>query len=92
MKTLAAFQEVYSDWIGSGASVPEIQPEGYPFQAERDADSPTRHRMNLLCSTACQADTLVEWGHKAEARRPLLDAALLEPRAHFIQDRIESLR
>lgn len=91
MTTVAPFQENYIEWISSVTPVPEIEPEGYPFQPERDAGDLPRHRMNLLLATAGHADALIAGGHLAEAKLRLLEAAMLEPRADFIQDRIKAL-
>lgn len=91
MKTFAPFQENYIDWISSEGPGPEIQPEGYPFQPERDGSDLTRQRMNLLFATAHRADDLIASGHTAEAKRLLFEAAMLEPRADFIHDRLTLL-
>jgi len=56
-----------------------------------DASNLTRHRMILLCATDGQAAALMSRGHIAEAKRLLLEAAMLEPRADFIQERIKLL-
>ena len=90
MSAFAPFQENYIDWFSSEGPTPEIQPEGYPFQAERDSSNLTRHRMNLLFATDSHADALIAGGHTAEAKRLLLEAAMLEPGADFIRDRIET--
>jgi hypothetical protein len=47
--------------------------------------------MNLLFATASRADALVADGCVAEARRLLLEAVMLEPRADFIRERIAAL-
>lgn len=91
MSTVAPFQQSYIEWIGSEAPAPELEPEGYPFQAERDAGNLTRHRMNLLIATCFHADALIAVGHIAEAKRRLIEAAMLEPRAGFIRDRLARL-
>ena len=91
MTSFAPFQEVHLDWINSEASALEIQPEGYPFQAERDGGALIRHRMNLIFACCGQADELMARGHTAEAKRLLLEAALLEPQVDFIQERIKML-
>jgi hypothetical protein len=92
MNSFAPFQEVHVDWISSGAPVPEIQTEGYPFQAERDDGVPTRHRMNLIFALCGQADTLTAKGFVTEAKRLLIEASLLEPRAEFVQERLKAVR
>ena len=91
MNTFAPSQETYLDWISSESPMPEIQPGDYPFQAERDASTLTRHRMNLIFACCGQADELIARGHTTEAKRLLLEAALLEPQADFIRDRIRML-
>lgn len=47
--------------------------------------------MNLIFATCAWADALTEHGHAAEAKRLLYEAALLEPEAGFVRDRIEAL-
>ena len=91
MTSFAPFQENYIDWASSETPAPEVQPEGYPFQPERETGNLTRHRMNLLFATAYQADALIASGHAGEAKRLLLEAAMLEPRADFIQERLMML-
>jgi tetratricopeptide (TPR) repeat protein len=88
MSNFAPFQENYLDWVSSETPAPEIQPGGYPFQPERESGDVTRHRMNLLFATAAHADALVARGNLGEAKRLLIEAAMLEPRADFIQERI----
>jgi len=90
MEAYAPFQDIIFDWVGSDAPVPEIQPEGYPFKFDADASSLPRHKMNLLFATCGQADALVESGNIAEAKRLLLEAAMLEPEAGFIRNRIQA--
>ena len=92
MTTFAPFQEVHVDWISSRAPVPEVQPEGYPFEAERDDGVPTRHRMNLIFALCGQADELTAKGFIAEAKRFLIEASLLEPRAEFVLNRLKLVR
>ena len=48
--------------------------------------------MNLLFATAYYADALITSGHAGQARQLLLEAAMLEPCAEFIQERIKILR
>lgn len=84
-------QETYLDWIRSEASVPGIQPEGYPFQAERDSGALVRHRLNLIFALCGQADDLIERGYLAVAKQLLLEANLLEPKAEFIRDKLSAL-
>lgn len=89
--TFAPFRKVYIDWVKAGAPMPEIQPEGYPFQAERDATALIRHRMNLIFALCGLADELIAKGCTAEAKRLLWEAALLEPQADFIQERLKAM-
>jgi len=88
LSVLAPFQESYIAWIGTAAPAPEIQPEGYPFFPDRDAGSLTRHRLNLIFATCGEADALIAQGQTTGARQMLSEAAILEPRATFIQDRL----
>ena len=91
INTLVPFQETYIDWISAEGPGVEVQPEGYPFQAERDAGSLTRHRMNLIFALCGQAEELAAQGNALEAKRLLWEAALLEPQAEFIQDRLKTM-
>lgn len=91
MAAFAPFQEVYLDWLKSDTPAPALPPEGYPFQAERDASGLTRHRLNLIFSLCGQADDLAARGFSAEAKRLLWEAALLEPQAEFVQERIRDV-
>ena len=91
LSEVAPVKEIYIDWVSSEAPAPEIQPGGYPFKVERDASDLPRHKMNLIFATCGQADALVEKGHTTEAKRLLLEAAMLEPAAGFIRDRIKEL-
>lgn len=89
MEMFAPFIHSHVAWISSEATPPEILPEGYPFQPERDASPLTQHRMNLIFALCNQADALIARGYAAEAKRLLLEATLLEPYAEFIQDRLK---
>ena len=91
LATVAPFQEIYIDWVEHDAPAPEIEPEGYPFRVERDASSLPRHKMNLIFATCGQADALAERGFVAQAKRLLYEAALLEPGASIVWDRIKAL-
>lgn len=91
IKTVAPFQEVYVDWVSHETPTPEIQPASYPFKAEFDASNLLRHRMNLIFATCAQADALIEQGYRSEARRLLAEAALVEPQAGFVLERLKSL-
>jgi hypothetical protein len=65
--------------------------EGYPFKLELDNGCLPRHKMNLIFALCGHADDLLARGFGAEAKRLLLEAALLEPQAEFVQARIEAL-
>lgn len=91
IKAFAPFQEIYLDWVGAESPAPEIQPFGYPFKFELDGGSLPRHKMNLLFATCAQADALIERGYLLEAKRLLCEAALLEPRADMVQERLRTL-
>ena len=91
MKAFAPNQEIYFDWVSHDTPRPEIQPEGYPFRAERDVGSLPRHKMNLIFATCSQADALADRGYISEAKRLLFEAAMLEPEAGFVFDRIKAL-
>lgn len=90
LKTATPFQETYVDWISADAPVPTRLASSYPFKCELDNGCLPRHKMNLLFATVAQADYLAACGNKAEARRLLQEAALLEPQADFIQDRLKA--
>jgi tetratricopeptide (TPR) repeat protein len=90
MQAMAPFQEVYIDWVN--AESPNPAPcEGYPFGLDADGGNLVRHRMNLLFSLCGQADALVGRGYQREARRLLYEAAMLEPNASFIQDKLQGI-
>jgi tetratricopeptide (TPR) repeat protein len=91
MKEFDPFQEVWIDWVGAEAPSPEIQPYGYPFKAEFDGGSLLRHKMNLIFATCGQADALIEKGYNHEANRLLSEAAMLEPNASIVRDRLRGL-
>jgi len=81
----------YMDWVGVDSPAPEIQPEGYPFRVERDSSDLPRHKMNLIFATCARADDLVARGFSVEAKRLLQEAALLEPGASCLQERLKSI-
>lgn len=90
MTAFAPFQGFHISWVNQDTPAPEIPPEGYPFKVDIDGGDLPRHKMNLLFATCGQADALVKNGHDGEARRLLLEAALLEPAADFIQERLSA--
>jgi hypothetical protein len=93
LSEVAPVKEIYINWVSSEAPAPEIEPGagGYPFKVERDASDLPRHKMNLLFATCGQADALLGMGRTAEAKQLLLEAAVLEPEAGFVRDRIAAL-
>lgn len=91
MKTFAPFQAAHVDWVSINAPPLEINADGYPFRVERDAGALPRHRMNLIFALCGQADALIAQGRNAEAKRFLIEAALLEPQAEFIGNRLDSI-
>jgi len=88
---LIPFHEVYIDWVKRESPVAETQPEGYPFKVELGGGSLLRHRMNLIFATCGQADALADKGYVFEARRLLAEAAVLEPNASFVSERLRVL-
>jgi hypothetical protein len=90
VRQIAPLQESYFCWVSNETPAPQIQ-EGYPFRAERDGSNYLRHKMNLLFALCGQADAFIAKGFIAEARRLLSEAAMLEPNADFIQERIKVL-
>lgn len=91
MKAVAPFEEVYLDWVTHESATPEIPPSGYPFKAEFDGGPLVRHKTNLIFATCAQADALVERGYRLEARRLLAEAAMVEPEAAIIMERLKAL-
>jgi len=79
------------DLVEQNAPSPEKQLFGYPFFAEFDSGSLVRHKMNLMFATCSRADELIKQGYVQEAKRLLREAAMIEPEADFIRERIESL-
>jgi hypothetical protein len=47
--------------------------------------------MNLIFATCGQADALIKRGYLSEAKRLLSEAAMLEPAASFVQERLAAL-
>lgn len=91
LKNFIPFQEPYLDWIDAEAPAPQMPAEGYPFRLVVDNNSLPRHKMNLLFALVAQADALCSRGSQAEARRLLQEAAMLEPRAEFVQQKLTVL-
>jgi tetratricopeptide (TPR) repeat protein len=91
LKAIIPYEEIYIDWVPPEKPLSEPG-EGYPFRWERDSDlGYLRHKMNLLFAIAGQADALAATGSPGEARALLYEAAMLEPNADFIQERIKAL-
>ena len=91
LKNFIPFQESYLDWFSADAPVPQMPAEGYPFRLVVDSNNLPRHKMNLLFALCGQADELLARGFAAEARRLLQEAAMLEPQADFIQERLKAM-
>jgi tetratricopeptide (TPR) repeat protein len=92
LKTVTPFREAYIDWVHADAPAPapSTPAEGFPFNYKVTGCLP-RHKMNLLFATVALADYLSGCGNKAEAQRFIQEAALLEPHADFVQDRLKSM-
>lgn len=88
--TSVPFGEVYLDWVVNEARGPEPE-RVYPFKAELDGGSLQRHKMNLICATCSRADALMERGYRQEAKRLLSEAAMIEPGAWLIRERLQAL-
>jgi len=69
----------------------EIELQGYPFFPEFDGGSLPRHRMNLIFATCSHADALMHEGYLNEAKRLLTEAAVIEPNAEIVQERLRLL-
>jgi tetratricopeptide (TPR) repeat protein len=91
LKELSPFQDTYLDWVSHGSPGPTPPPEAYPFRLELDGSGLPRHKLNLIFATCARADLLVEKGSTAEAKRLLTEAAILEPSAAIISDRLLAL-
>ncbi len=91
MHAIVPFQDVYIDWISHEAPNAEMPPEGYPFKAEFDASCLLRHKLNLIFATCAQADVFIAKGYKPEAKRLLAEAAILEPAADIVWEKLNSL-
>jgi hypothetical protein len=91
MTEFAPFQEVYMDWVKTDEPAPELSPTEYPFQPELDGGPLVRHKMNLIFATCGHADALVARGYILEAKRVLNEAAMIEPQAACIQERLKFL-
>lgn len=89
LKTIAPFEEVYLEWIGRDSLKPQPCPDGYPFRAESDGGSLVRHKMNLIFATCWQADALLARGYQPEAKRLLWEAAMIEPQAEIVAERLK---
>ena len=85
----APIQETYIDWRNPEATMPDPQIDD---NSNHQFFEPlSRHRMNLIFCLCGQADELATRGYTAEAKRLLLEAALLEPNAEFVCDKLNSI-
>ncbi len=91
VQSFAPFHDLYVDWVAHDTPKPEPQPAGYPFRAEFDGGNLVRHKLNLIFATCAQADALVGRGYRLEAKRLLWEAAMLEPEAGMITERLRGL-
>ena len=91
IKGFVPYQDTYLDWVTQESPQPDVQTDGYPFRIELDGSSLPRHKMNLIFATCCQADALVQRGFTPEARRLLTEAAMLEPNAGIVLERLRAL-
>ena len=91
MKSVAPSQDVLIDWIVRETPSLDIQPHGYPFKAEFGGGSLLRHKMNLIFAACGRADALIDKGYRLEAKRLLSEAALLEPQATIVWERLRTL-
>jgi tetratricopeptide (TPR) repeat protein len=91
LKARVPFEEFYFDWVGNDTPGPELKPHVYAFKPEFHGSNTRRHKMNLIFATCGQAEILIQRGYVPEAKRLLWEAALLEPGAGFIRERIEAL-
>jgi tetratricopeptide (TPR) repeat protein len=91
LKAHAPFYEVGGDMVSAEKPKPEAQAGGYPFRPEFDGGSLIRHKMNFIFAVCGQADALVQRGCLAEARRLLWEAAILEPQADVVMERLKAL-
>jgi tetratricopeptide (TPR) repeat protein len=92
LKEFTPFQETYLAWIPADAPAPTKPADGYPFKIEADSGCLPRHKMNLLLTLCAQADAMAARGCQAEARRLLEEAAMIEPQAEFVQEKLKVLR
>lgn len=91
LKQFTPFQESYINWISAHAPALRRPAESYPFKLELDNGCLPRHKMNLLFALCGQADELSAQGFAAEAKRLLQEAALLEPQAEFVWEKLKML-
>jgi tetratricopeptide (TPR) repeat protein len=86
-------QETYIDWVSPTATQPQRQFDDESQSTfNRQLFEPlARHHMNLIFCLCGHADELTTRGYTAEAKRLLLEAALLEPKAEFVRDKLNSM-
>ena len=101
LKALAPSQVFYIDCIRADASLPsdldsEVSPADSdplfdPFKVVREGSDLPRHKLNLLFASWAQAEALIAQGDSVQAKQLLTEAALVEPAAVFIQERLKAL-
>jgi tetratricopeptide (TPR) repeat protein len=92
LKEFTPFQETYVDWVGSDAPAPVKPENSYPFKYDVENGCLPRHKMNLLLALCAQADALAARGCQSQARNLLEEAAMVEPQAEFVQEKLKALR
>lgn len=90
-KAIAPWHEVYLEWVSREMPGPALQAFGYPFKPEFDCGTLVRHKMNLIFATCARADALTAAGYHGEAKRLLAEAALVEPAAGIVAEKLKSL-
>jgi hypothetical protein len=93
LTTFAPIQETYIDCRNPEATMPDTQfDDDWLSNFDHQLFEPlSRHQMNLIFCLCGQADELAARGYTAEAKRLLLEAALLEPNAEFVCDKLNSI-
>jgi tetratricopeptide (TPR) repeat protein len=101
LKAFAPWQESYLDWIGTDAllasrlgadaSPADSGPLFDPVKIVLEGSDLSRHKLNLLFASYARAEALIEAGDSLQAKQLLIEAALVEPAAVFIQERLKTL-
>jgi hypothetical protein len=93
LTAFAPIQETYIDWRNPEATMPNPQSDDDSLSIlnHQFFEPLARHQMNLIFCLCGHADELTARGYTAEAKRLLLEAALLEPKAEFVRDRLNSI-